>query len=67
MFDINYLGHNFNIKLQNKQYPDDFICSICKIRIDYINNTYNEVSDTVFISVDEILTCEEKQIKNLLE
>jgi len=70
-FDINYLGHDFDVYISPEpgEYMHDYSCLKCKVRI-----VYNpEVEYERFVVVDDsevfdpCLTCEENIIKNIIE
>lgn len=72
-----YLGHNL-INSPAPNFEDDMICTICNIRLEPnlnedINCKFHLVKNfTLNVAAGEIfkfynLTCEEQQIKNLLE
>ncbi len=58
-----YLGHEFHSR-NIKGLPDDFYCKICGRRV-YVDRPYKYPYD--YSSEKYDLTCEEQQIKNLLE
>jgi len=74
-FDKNYLGHNIIIDPESKDYfpnsPLWYICSVCKINL-YLNKDGvlfhdSELESPSFINKKLDLSCEEYQIKKLLE
>lgn len=56
----NHLRHNLKC-LQHKTLDRYFICENCKVTGYFTNNIY------IFWNTQSDLTCEEQQIKNLLE
>ena len=77
-FDKNYLGHNF-LPLNYKDFPHDFKCNLCGIRVQYIGSDvvshhkiefvrckYIEV-DNYQIGEEITRTCAEQIIKNIIE
>lgn len=74
--DFTLIGHDFT-HAKSPTYHDDFICKVCRVRIHNNSNEglihevigYVDDQNPGEIPYEEIytLTCEEQQIKNLLE